>query len=159
MPTELIVQRMRGAVSASGTTPLVLAEGILGFRPNAALADRLTERNSLIISQFWPPGRWTQDQAMQRNRTIIGLSSAMPIVESCLDGGTFDAGTTAIRIGLPVFTIRLDNPPESAAVNASLLDRGAVPLTPGSTGIDVSSIVAACQGGEDGSAAAASLFG
>lgn len=148
-----------GAVAAGGTTTIVLAEGILGFRPKAPLADLLTEQNSLIVSQFWPAGRWTQYQAMQRNRTIIGLSGAMLIVESGLDGGTFDAGTTAIRLGLPVFAVRFDNPPESAAGNQALLDRGAVSLTPGSTGIDVSSIVSACRGGESGSAAAESLFG
>jgi DNA processing protein len=146
------------AVAAGGTTTIVLAEGILGFRPKAPLADQLTEHNSLFVSQFWPTCRWTQYQAMQRNRTIIGLSGAMLIVESGLSGGTFDAGTTAIQLGLPVFAIRFDNPPESAAGNQALLDRGAVSLTPGSTGIDVSSIVTACRRGVSG-AAAATLFG
>ncbi|TVQ62828.1 MAG: DNA-processing protein DprA [Phycisphaerales bacterium] len=148
-----------GVVAAGGTTTIVLAEGILGFRPKAPLADHLTAQNSLIVSQFWPAARWTQYQAMQRNRTIIGLSGAMLIVESGLDGGTFDAGTTAIRLGLPVFAIRFDNPPESAAGNQALLDRGAFSLAPGSTGIDVSSIVTACRGGQSGSSPAASLFG
>lgn len=148
-----------GAVTAGGTTTIVLAEGILGFRSKSTLADHLTERNSLFVSQFWPEDRWTQYQAIQRNRTIIGLSDAVLIVESGLDGGTFDVGTSAIRLGLPVFAIRFDDPPESAAGNQALLDQGAVPLTPGPTGIDVSRIVTACRGGENGSAAPQSLFG
>lgn len=148
-----------GAVAAGGTTTIVLAEGILGFRPKTPLANHLTEQNSLIVSQFWPASRWTQYQAMQRNRTIIGLSGAMLIVESGLSGGTFDAGTTAIRLGLPLFAIRFENPPATAAGNQALIDGGALALTPSSTGVDVTRIVTACQGGESGPAAAVSLFG
>lgn len=147
-----------GAVSAGGSTTIVLAEGILDFRPKAPLADHLTEQNSLIISQFWPTGRWTQYQAMQRNRTIIGLSGALLIVESGLDGGTFDAGTAAIRLGLPVFAICFNDPPESAAGNQSLIDRGAEPLHPSTTGIDVSQVIDACLQGKSGPASDQSLF-
>lgn len=124
----------RAALGAGGTTTLVLAEGILHFRIKADLADVLEQGRYLILSEFPPSLRWLGRSAMQRNQTICGLSRALVVIESGLDGGTFAAAQTAQKLQLPLFVVDFANPPASAEGNTYLLQHGATPLRSGGNG-------------------------
>jgi adenine-specific DNA methylase len=118
----------RAALEAGGATTLVLAEGLFRFRKKKELGEALERGRYLILSEFPPDLRWLGRHAMQRNRTICGLSRALVVVESGMDGGTFAAAETAQELGLPLFVVDFANPPASAEGNAYFLQRGAVAL-------------------------------
>jgi len=132
-----------GALKAGGTTTFVLAEGILAGRKNEPIEPIVSESNSVFVSEFWPTAPWTKYQAMQRNATIIGLSTAIVVVESGREGGTFEAGKTALALGTPVFAVEWPDPPESAAGNAWFKSHGAEMLSPASVEQAVKLILAA----------------
>ena len=117
-----------GALNAGGVTTFVLAEGILKFSIKRGISELLSNENYLAISEFPPRTKWIARNAMQRNRTICGLSDAMLIVESGLDGGTFAAGETTQQLDLPLFVVDYAQPPQSAEGNCYFLNKGAMPL-------------------------------
>jgi DNA protecting protein DprA len=118
----------RAALEVGGATTFVLAEGILHFRTKADLADVFDMGRFLVLSEFPPNLRWLGRNAMQRNRTICGLSKAVIVVESGLDGGTFAAAETAQKLQQPLFVVEFADPPVSAEGNKVFLKRGAFPL-------------------------------
>jgi DNA processing protein len=63
---------------------------------------------------------------MTRNRTICGLSNALVVIESGLEGGTFEAGKTALDLGEPLFCVEYAEPSPSAAGNPYFLAHGAL---------------------------------
>lgn len=135
------------ALEAGGVTTIVLAEGIRHFRPKRDIADLIREENTLVLSEFLPTSKWAAHYAMQRNRTICGLSKAVVLIESGLDGGTFNAGETAQSLGLPLFVIDFEVPPLSAAGNGHFLAHGATGLRPDACGnLDVSPIIECMKG-------------
>ncbi len=117
-----------GALNAGGVTTFVLAEGILNFRVKREIAELLSNENYLAISEFPPRTKWIARNAMQRNHTICGLSDAMLIVESGLDGGTFAAGETTRQLNLPLFVVDYAQPPQSAEGNRYFLSKDAMPV-------------------------------
>lgn len=121
----------RAALDAGGSTTLVLAEGMLHFRIKEDLrrfVDEETLSRVLVLSEFPPSLAWKAHSAMVRNRTICGLSDAMVIIESGPDGGTFEAGKTAIDLKVPLFCVAYASPPPSAAGNTFFLQHGASPI-------------------------------
>jgi DNA processing protein len=121
----------RGALEGGGSTTIVLAEGIFRYRIKEQL--RLAQTPSdvdqvLVISEFHPMLPWKAHNAMTRNRTICGLSNALVVIESGLEGGTFEAGKTALELGEPLFCVEYEEPSMSAAGNSYFLEHGAVPL-------------------------------
>ena len=80
------------------------------------------------MSEFPPEVGWQAHNAMQRNRTICGLSRALLIVESAMSGGTFASGNAALELGCPLYVIDYPVPPESALGNRHFLKRGALPV-------------------------------
>jgi len=121
----------RGALEAGGTTTIVLAEGILHFRLKEKDLPWLGDdpMSSIVaISEFPPRVPWKAHNAMTRNRTICALSDALVIIESGLDGGTFDAGNAALNLSVPLFCVEYSQPLESAKGNAYFLKHGAIPL-------------------------------
>jgi len=115
----------RAALESGGSTTLVLAEGITQFRMKTALQDVATLDNTLAISEFVPRIPWNATNAMQRNRTICALSSAMILVESGDNGGTFEAGKTALEIGCPLYVVEYVEPADSASGNQYFFEHGA----------------------------------
>jgi DNA protecting protein DprA len=116
------------ALAAGGTTTLVLAEGILHFRVKQPLRPYVSGNGSdryLALSEFPPALAWRAHNAMTRNRTICGLSNALIVVESGLEGGTFEAGKTALELGEPLFCVEYAEPSPSAAGNPYFLAHGA----------------------------------
>lgn len=65
---------------------------------------------------------------MQRNRTIIGLSNAMVLVESREKGGTFDAGKKTLKYKHPLFVVDFQEMGKSNAGNQYFIERGATRL-------------------------------
>jgi len=118
----------RSALEAGGVTTIVLAEGILGFRPKSDIKSLLTDENHLVISTYSPRLPWSARQAMERNRIICGMSNAMIVVESGNRGGTFEAGKAALELRRPLFVVDYAQPEPSASGNKYFLDRGAEPV-------------------------------
>jgi predicted Rossmann fold nucleotide-binding protein DprA/Smf involved in DNA uptake len=118
----------QGALLAGGTTTIVLAEGILHFRVKDSLpagsGDEFPPR-VLVVSEFPPGLPWKAHNAMTRNHTICGLSHAVVIIESGLDGGTFEAGKTALDLNLPLFCVEYGDAATTAPGNAYFLQNGA----------------------------------
>jgi len=115
----------RAALAAGGTTTVVLAEGILRFRVKKDISDLWDEARTLVVSEFGPNLPWSVSHAMQRNRTICGLSRAMVLIEARTTGGSIEAGRICLSIGLPLFAAVYEGSPESATGNEELLSRGA----------------------------------
>lgn len=120
----------RAALEKGGTTTIVLAEGIFRYRikEHVRFAEAPDVDQVLVISEFPPMLPWKAHNAMTRNRTICGLSNALVVIESGLEGGTFEAGKTAIELGEPLFCVEYEEPSISAAGNSYFLERGAIPL-------------------------------
>jgi DNA processing protein len=115
----------RAALAAGGTTTVVLAEGILRFRVKKDIRDLWDETRTLVVSEFGPNLPWSISHAMQRNKTICGLSRAMVLIEARSTGGSIEAGRDCLRIGLPLFAAVYEGSPESATGNEELLKNGA----------------------------------
>jgi DNA protecting protein DprA len=118
----------RAALVAGGTTTVVLAEGILRFRVKREIRDEWDDQRTLVISEFGPNLPWSVAHAMQRNRTICGLSRAMILIEARSEGGSIQAGRDCLKLGLPLFAAVYEGMPESATGNEELLRQGARPL-------------------------------
>lgn len=115
----------RAALAAGGTTTVVLAEGILRFRIKKDIREEWNDRRTLVISEFGPNLPWSIGHAMQRNRTICGLSRAMILIEARNTGGSIEAGRACLKLGLSLFAAVYDGMPESATGNEELLTQGA----------------------------------
>jgi DNA processing protein len=126
-----------GALRAGGTTTLVLSMGILRFTPRASLRENSgDDERWLVISQFAPEIGWQARLAMTRNDLVCALAEAVVVVASGVPtpekaSGTFAAGLTALRLGVPLFVVRPEAlGPEPPPGNAELLARGGTALDP-----------------------------
>lgn len=147
-----------GAMEGGGTTVLVLAEGILRFKMKADLGDLVSDSNYVVVSEFPPHLGWIARNAMQRNRTICGLSDAVILVESGMTGGTFAAGETALELRRPLFVISYGDSEPRVEGNEHFLARGALPLRPDFSDEAVGSVVSAAKSGKEFHMRQRSLF-
>lgn len=115
----------RAALTAGGTTTVVLAEGILRFRIKKEIREEWDEQRTLVVSEFGPNLPWSVSHAMQRNRTICGLSRALILIEARSTGGSIQAGRDCLKLGLPLFAAVYEGMPEAATGNQELLQQGA----------------------------------
>lgn len=121
-----------GALKAGGTTTAVLSSGIFDLAVKREFEGIEWKKNMLAISQFQPDEKWSARNAMTRNKLVCALSNAMVVIEAGDErdeqgrmSGTFDAGKTAIAMGVPLFVIDpviLENVPRG---NARLIGLGA----------------------------------
>ena len=94
-------------IEAGGHTTAVLAEGISRFRLrseyNAVLEDwdEFTE-SMTVVSQFRLDAPWSVFNAMQRNKTVCGLSNMLVAIDPGEKGGTLNAAQEALRQKIPV---------------------------------------------------------
>ncbi len=116
------------ALAYGGTTIIVLPEGIESFYIRKELKDVWDWNRTLVISEFQPNEKWRVSNAMQRNKTIIGLSDAFFVVEAGVSGGSIDAGKKAIKMGKSLFVPYFKDVPESALGNNTLIEMGAKKL-------------------------------
>lgn len=118
----------RAALQSGGSTIFVIAEGILKNRVKVEIKELLNAKNHLFVSQFLPNLTWSASNAMKRNNTIIGLSDAMILIESGMDGGTFNAGEQSLKNKKPLFVVEYGVSKPSAEGNAFFLQHGGMPL-------------------------------
>jgi DNA protecting protein DprA len=118
----------RVALENNAGTIIVLPQGMGDFKLRNELRQHVKKENLLIISEFPMNARWNVGYAMQRNRTIIGLSNAMVLVESRTEGGTFNAGKTALQYQQPLFVVTYEDTSQSNAGNDYFIQRGATRL-------------------------------
>jgi DNA protecting protein DprA len=116
------------AMDAGGNSTFVLAEGILNFRKKGDIALLIEENNHVILSEFSPQAPWNIGYAMQRNRTICGMSDAIIMVEPGLTGGTYAAGKAALELRRPLFVLEYSESLRCAEGTRYFLKRGAKPL-------------------------------
>ncbi|HNH74143.1 MAG TPA: DNA-processing protein DprA [Candidatus Obscuribacter sp.] len=116
------------ALSAGGTTVIVLPEGILRFRIKQEINSVWDWERVLVVSHLDPTLSWSVHNAMARNAVICGLSNAMILIEAGTTGGSIAAGRTCLDMGRPLFAPVYETMPETAAGNRLLLSQGARPL-------------------------------
>lgn len=112
------------ALEAGGETVIVLPEGIAGFRVKRALENRFSWDRVLVLSQFAPRQVWSAGNAMTRNGTIVGLASAVLVVEAGATGGTLNAGRAGLAIRRRVAAAGFGD--EVSPGSAALASEGAV---------------------------------
>ena len=116
------------ALRGGGATTIVLAEGILGFRVKPELTALWAWDRVCVVSEFAATAPWSAGNAMQRNRTIVGLGQAMVLIEAGATGGSIAAGRDALAAGVPLFAPEYEGMPSTATGNRELLRQGARPL-------------------------------
>ena len=125
------------ALTAGGTTTLVLSNGITQLRQKSAFKKFNWDRDVLAVSQFDPDAKRHLWYALARNQLVCGLSKAVVVIESGPErdvhgkvSGTFYTAKTALDMNLPLFVLNpncLDNPPEG---NAALIALGGYGFDP-----------------------------
>lgn len=110
------------------TTIIVLPEGISHFSIRKELQPVWDIDRVLVVSEFFPSDQWMEGRAMQRNKTIIGLSNTVVVVEAGETGGSIDTGKQTLESGKKLFVPKFATPPASASGNERLLQLGAQPL-------------------------------
>jgi DNA processing protein len=116
----------QGALAIDGGTIAVLGSGVLNIYPadHASLAQAMLRRGA-IVSEVQPNAQPNSANLVARNRIITGLSDAVVIVETDIDGGAMYAARFALAQGRTVYAV--DN---GAGGNRELLAKGAVPIRP-----------------------------
>jgi DNA processing protein len=116
------------ALESGGFTIIVLPEGIMNFKIRRILRENWDWNRILVISEFLPDDIWLSSRAMQRNKTIVGLSSVMVLIEAGKRGGSMDAGKSTLKLKRTLYVPLYENMLESAAGNKELLELGATAL-------------------------------
>ena len=118
-----------GALKEGGMTIAVIAEGILRFRHKKVFSEIPDlESQMVVLSEFHPDRPRHVSTAMQRNKTICGLSNALVVVEANETGGTFDAGMKCLQQKKPLLVIDYSTASEMPSGNLRLIDSGGIPV-------------------------------
>ncbi len=114
-----------GALAVGGATIAVLGSGVLNVYPrsNRELAGRI-QAGGAILSALNPHWGANAQRLVARNRIISGLSQAVILAESQLDGGAMYTARFAREQGRPVYAFDLP-----ASGNQALLEGGALAIT------------------------------
>jgi len=101
-----------GALEAHGTTTMILSFGTNHITIKRELKDLNWEKNALFVTQFAPHEKFSGQNAMTRNKLVCAMSKAIVIIKSGPErdssgkmSGTFDAGKSALKMGVPVFVL------------------------------------------------------
>ncbi len=124
-----------GALRAEGTTTIVLSASIREFAPKRDFVAHFRGTGILVVSQFPPATRWSARNAMARNKLVCALARAVLVVEAGRErdeqgrmSGTFDAGKTALELGVPLFVLDPASFDAAPPGNVELLKRGGKPV-------------------------------
>lgn len=119
-----------GALEKGGTSTIVLSFGIYQFSKKKAFQEVQWRDNVLAVSQFHPREVWRTRNAMMRNSVICALSQAVIVIEAGQEGGTFNAGKTALSLGLPLFVVTPSIFEKVPIGNRELISMGAQEIHP-----------------------------
>lgn len=132
----------RAALTADGTTVVILPEGHLPHHPHPAIRTGLDNGQVLLLSEFLPSHDWQTHRAMTRNRTIAACSRLVCVVEPRPSGGSMFTARQALAAAKPVFYWG------GACRDGALRDQaGARPLVTGGTLQRARLLHAACHKG------------
>lgn len=91
------------ALSAGGSTLLVLPQGILTYRPSSSYANALSSGKLLLLSEFVPDAEWQTHAAVTRNATISALANMILVIEPHSVNGSLRTARHALEQGKSVF--------------------------------------------------------
>lgn len=124
-----------GALEIEGTTSVVLPLGIKNLSIKRDFRKYNWENNTLFISQFLPYAKWRASNAMARNKIVTSLSKAIIVITSGPErdergrmSGTFEAGKTALELGVPVFVLSPSVLKGAPKGNIELIKKGAIEI-------------------------------
>ena len=122
------------ALENDGTTTFVLSYGLYDFKKKKEFSDVKWTDNILVLSEFSPESKWLSSHAMIRNKTIVGLSNAVIVVQAGPEkdekgnmSGTFNSGKIALKYNIPLFVL---SPliVDDAKGNKDLIKQGAIEI-------------------------------
>jgi DNA processing protein len=101
-----------GALEVLGTTTMILSFGTNHITIKRELKDLNWGKNALFVTQFAPYEKFSGQNAMTRNKLVCAMSKAIVVIKSGPErdssgkmSGTFDAGKSALKMGIPVFVL------------------------------------------------------
>jgi DNA processing protein len=126
-----------GALGCDGTTTAVLSCGINQTPIKNEIQEIYSRENDLLlISQFKPNEPWSAHNAMIRNKLVCTLSKVVIVIYSGPEkdqqgrmSGTFDAGKTALKFGIPLLVLSPNLFTSKPAGNTQLIKMGAKEIT------------------------------
>ncbi len=116
------------ALESGGFTIIVLPEGLSNFKVRKVLRDIWDWNRVLVISEFLPNAVWMASRAMQRNKTIIGLSRVMILIEAGENGGSINAGRKSLDMKRKLYVPLCESKTGFAIGNKRLLEIGGIQL-------------------------------
>lgn len=119
----------------NGRTLAVLGSGVLNIYPqeNRSLADAiLINRAGAIVSEAIPPLSPSSSRLVARNRIISGISQAVIVIETGVDGGAMHAARCGFEQGRKIYA--LDT---AASGNRALIEAGATAIDPDFSNLDL----------------------
>jgi predicted Rossmann fold nucleotide-binding protein DprA/Smf involved in DNA uptake len=113
---------LEAALALAGPCVGVLASGhdVAEEAHSGGLARRMLGAGSSLVSEYPPGVPAHKGSFIERDRIQAGLSAAVLVVESALDGGTMHTARAAGEAGVPLFALL----PEDASVQAHRDPRG-----------------------------------
>lgn len=95
------------AIKSNKGTIAVLPSGIERIYPkeNESLAQKIIEKNGLLVSEYPNKTRPTKFSFIQRNRITAGLSSAILVVEAQMKSGTMHTVNFAREQGKTIYAV------------------------------------------------------
>jgi DNA processing protein len=123
-----------GALSAEGGQAIaVLPMGIhtLPGMPDVAVEVKpaVEQGQVVLVSPFHPEARFSEAQAVARNKLVVGLAEAVFVLAAGEGGMARDTANEALRLGKAVYVWDVDPAVEPAAAgNQALIQDGALPI-------------------------------
>ncbi|SNY48828.1 DNA protecting protein DprA [Arsukibacterium tuosuense] len=96
----------KGALQGGGFTIAVLGHGLQQIYPasNRALAEQIAA-NGALVSEFFPDIQARAEFFPQRNRIVVGLSSATIVVEAAMKSGSLISANLAAEYNRDLFVV------------------------------------------------------
>jgi len=127
-----------GALEAHGTTTMILSFGVYHISIKREMKNLNWEKNSLFVTQFTPYEKFSGQNAMARNKLVCAMSKAIVIIASGPErdnegkmSGTFNAGKSALKMGIPVFVLSPQVLKPIPQGNIDLLQLGGIEFSKG----------------------------
>lgn len=127
-----------GALEGHGTTTMILSFGVNHISIKREMKDLNWEKNSLFVTQFAPYEKFSGQNAMTRNKLVCAMSKAIVVIASGPErdsegkmSGTFDAGKSALKMGIPVFVLSPQVLKPSPQGNTDLIRMGGIEFSHG----------------------------
>jgi DNA processing protein len=119
----------------NGPTLAVLGSGVLNIYPeeNRSLADAiLINKASALMSEVAPSLSPSSSRLVARNRIISGISQAVIVIETRVDGGAMHAARRGFEQGRKIYALDI-----AASGNRALIEAGATAINPDFSNLDL----------------------